>query len=177
MATKRDKLNIGTKEHSTFYVPPLNESGVEERKSKSLMRRFAIQKPVDYLELRDEVHDKCISKFADVIYDTCWDLFSEGLYTDPENLKAGQKQIHLKGMKTNGGASNVGVVNGNGVDWRPRWPGSKINQVSTQIAMSLYDKFDEFFSELMPESFDSISNFKMGEAARNQQITDVATQL
>lgn len=136
-AAKKGKTGI----HSIFNLDVTNALGLDQELQKTKLKNFALQKPVEYAAMREEVYRGIVVNMITDINNAVWAFLSEGKYPD----KSGDEQ-QIKIDK---------------VDWQPNMVDSEIASIANGLAKGVMDEFTKIFKEVMPDTFSTIGDQRL----------------
>lgn len=154
---QRDMDKMDTGEGSVYFQNVTNITGIDFDTQQQKMRMYAIADPIAYLNLRTSIREKVLNEMIKENYTRVWRLLSEGI-TGDHNVDADQ----------------IKLPDG---PWKPKMPANKINEVAMSLAMSINDVFSKYFEMILPTSYDTISERRLGSAADNKLNMAVANNL
>ena len=136
---------------SVFKLPIRNTLGLDALKSKSLLKSFALQNPVDYTKMRSKAYDTIVSGLVESNYEIIWNL-----------LKNGQDE---KGRT---------IISLDGTEWSPNLPDQEISKIAGGYAESILNLFDDIFEKILPSDYKSMADDKLTDLAKLKLMTTTA---
>lgn len=134
----------GNNTKSVYQLPITNSLGLDAKKSRALLKTFALTKPAEYSQARMDVYDNVVKALVTDAHKVIWELLANGKFQG-RFIFTGHNDLP---------------------NWSPNLPDSQIGTISNGFASSIMDNFEEILNIIMPDDYKSMAEAKMGNMGR-----------
>lgn len=129
---------------SVYRVPISNSLGINALQARAQLKQFALTKPIEYSEMRNDVYIGVVKHMVETAHNTIWELLANGI------LPGGAPILLGKG----------------GDEWSPCLPDQQIGAIANGYSESMMEAFEKVMTKILPEDYKSLSEDKIATTAK-----------